>query len=617
MFKPVVLKQRQLTAAQPKVDALESSRMSTAEELASRLRAAAVAYYETDTPLMTDDDYDATVEQLRKVAPQHPFFTEVGATVREGAVKLPMPMASLDKKKPESVPSVLKGKYMMMDKLDGISALWCYGYTRKPALYLRGNGTEGQDVSHCISGITGLVQSASPMAIVRGELILPRDCGEKAPRNWVNGILHQKNPSKDDLSRVRFVAYQVCMPSNMTRSQQMTWLSNAGFETAWSQSVTDLTAEQLKEAFKTRRAESKYECDGIVVGTDTVPLAPGTSNPKDAFAFKMPVADQMATTVVREVDWASSRTGNWIPRLRFDPVQIGAATIEYCTGFHAQFIRNNRLGPGARVVIRRSGDVIPTLDSVLEPAVTWFEPPAGRWKWDETETHAVDTTAEATPEKLALEMAHSLVALGIEGYSKTSTKKLVDGGIRELKDLKKATKPRLQQLLGNVNGEKLYDAFQELKATEQQWVRAWCGWPKGFGESRISATFAVEADVTKWPTLVKAPAGQSMTAFVEIQKAVPAYIKWRDAIGVKVARIDPVVTVAVAVAHKGNYVMSGFRDADLQKRLADAGWKEQDGVKKDTTLLLVPDDAKETGKVKAAKAAGIRILPRSQVNTLF
>jgi NAD-dependent DNA ligase len=403
----------------------------------------------------------------------------------------------------------------------------------------------------------------------------------------------------------------------MGRSQQMTWLANAGFEVAWSQSVTDLTADQLKEAFKTRRAESKYECDGIVVGTDTIPLAPTASNPKDSFAFKMPVADQMATTIVREVDWASSRTGNWIPRLRFDPVKIGTATIEYCTGFHAQFIRNNRLGPGARVVIRRSGDVIPTLDSVLEPAATWFEPPAGRWKWDETETHAVDTTTEATPEKLALEMAHSLVSLGVEGYSKTSTKKLVDGGIRELKDLKKATKSRLQQLLGNVNGEKLYDAFQGLAATEQQGVRAFCGWPKGFGESRITATFAVETDVRKWPTLIMAPAGQSMTAFVEVQKAVPAYLTWRESIGTKAVVPPTPIAPAVVAPHKGNYVMSGFRDAEIQKRLTDAGWKEQDSIKKDTNLLLVPDAAKETTKVKAAKAAGIRILPRSQVNTLF
>ena len=85
---------------------------------------------------------------------------------------------------------------------------------------------------------------------------------------------------------------------------------------------------------------------------------------------------------------------------------------------------------------------------------------------------------------------------------------------------------------------------------------------------------------------------------------------------------NPVVPIsstspATKVANKGNYVMSGFRDAELQKRLEEAGWKLQDRIAKTTTILLIPDDAKETTKVKAAKEAGIRIILRSAVNSLF
>ena len=596
----------------------------TVAALVKQLRKAADAYYETATPLMSDAAYDALVDQLRSLAPEHPFFSEVGATPSTGVVQLPVAMPSLDKRKPESFKALPSGKsYCIFDKLDGISALWVTGYSATPQLLLRGNGLQGQDVSHCTKGIQGLKQLAIPKALIRGELIVPKGVLAEGTlaRNWVNGQLHQKAPSLEDLQKIRFVAYQVCGSTPLTRSQQMTWLTNQGFETCWWSLETAPGLERLQDLFKSRRTESKYECDGLVVGEDQIPAEiKGSSNPSDAFAFKMAVDDQRATTVVREVEWASSRTGNWVPRLRFDPVKIGTATIEYCTGIHAKNIKENCLGPGARVVIRRSGDVIPCLDQVLEPAVTWSEPPANRWTWDATETHALDTTEEATPDKLALEMAHSLVSLGVDGYSKTSTKKLVQAGIRELKDLTKASKHDLQEILGSVNGEKLYTAFQDLVATETTWARAWCGWPKGFGEARILAAFAAEADMTKWPMRTKPPHGMSMTAFTEVQKAVPAYLAWREAIGIKAGvpiLNDSCTCCGPIVEPKGNYAMTGFRDADLQTKLAAAGWVFKDTVNSSTKVLLVADGAKESTKVAAARKAGVRIVVRSEASSLL
>jgi hypothetical protein len=83
-----------------------------------------------------------------------------------------------------------------------------------------------------------------------------------------------------------------------------------------------------------------------------------------------------------------------------------------------------------------------------------------------------------------------------------------------------------------------------------------------------------------------------------------------------VSSIAPVVA-AVAVAIKGHYVMSGFRDKDLQAKLAKAGWILQERINKSTTMLLVPEDAKETTKVKAAKDAGIKIIMRNEIHGLF
>jgi len=592
--------------------------MSHIQKIVTTLKKAAHDYYETGSPSMSDEEYDTLRDQLYEADPTNAFFDCVGAEVEAGRVKLPFAMPSLRKVKPETLASVkLKGPFVITDKLDGISALWTCGVNRASGLFLRGNGLVGQDVSPFIKHIQGLKQGLTPCS-VRGELIVPRAMPNA--RNWVNGILHQGTPSAEDCKKIHFVAYQLLEPSGMTRSQQMTWLQNQGFETAAYSVLPTLKADELTQLFKHTREKSVYECDGIVVGTDTVPLITTDALPKDAFAFKVAVDDQRAETTVRSIEWASSRMGEWIPRLRFDPVKIGTATIEFCTGVHAQYVKDHMLGPGARVVIRRSGDVIPTLDRVLVPAAAWQEPPEGRWKWDGI--HAMDTTAVKTSDTLALEMAHTLSNLGIEGLSATSTKKIVDGGYPTIQTVWKATEAQLQVCIGKASGSKLRKAIDDVDASHIQWIHAYHGWPKGFGERKITATVAVQPDVSKWPSLKSAPAGQTMTTFSEVCKHVPAYLEWfsglEDRPFIYIPAAVPAVPAAPVpvVVTKGYYVMTGFRDADLSAKLAAVGWQSQERINKDTTLLLVAD-SKESVKTKTAKEKGIRIIARDQAHTLL
>jgi NAD-dependent DNA ligase len=593
------------------------------EHLAQRLREASHAYYETGTPIMTDAEFDNLVDQLRELDPTHPFLRQVGAPPGGSVVQLPVPMPSLDKRKPDTLRAVdLTGPALVSQKLDGISALWVCGYSTKAGLYLRGNGLEGQDVSHCIGNgkINGLTKVSIPHTIVRGELIVSKKKGLPNARNWVNGVLHQKDPRVEDLAQIDFVAYELCFP-RLPRSQQMFWLKQRGFQVVWHERKDTLTREWLEEAFMTTRNAADYECDGLVVGLAEMTPAQSAENPGDAYAFKMPVDDQRAETVVEAVEWASSRTGNWIPRIRFQPVVIGNATIEYCTGFHGQFIFTHGIGPGARIIVRRSGDVIPVCERVASPAPAgWQSPPEGVWEWDVAGVHLRDVSTVKSAEKLALEMAHQLVALDVEGVSKVTCKKLVEGDIVSLHDVYKASVARLQQLIGQVNGEKLSVGLKTAvgAASTAKWVRAFLGWPKGFGESRIEAALEKEPNVEAWRTVDGPPRGQSAEAFAEVVKCVDAYVAWRGQFPVaSLASTNPIVSVNTKVPEKGTFGMSGFRDADLQARLGASGWKFVDSVSHTTKFLLVPDDAKETTKVKAARSAGVQIVLRSQASSLF
>lgn len=593
----------------------------SAASIAKQLAAASKAYYETGRPMMSDAEYDVLKEKLERLDPNHPYLQQVGAPVSEGAVQLPHHMPSLKKVKPDTLGSVkLSGPFVISEKLDGVSALWVCGINTPPRLLLRGDGSVGQDVSFLIKHIQGLKQCGLTNSVaVRGELIVPK-ATVPAARNWVNGLIHQKAPSVADLNKIHFVAYSVYQPRDLTRSQQMTWLENQGFEVAWYTSVGSLEAGVLSTLFKSRRTESIYECDGIVVGTNSIPLVTTEATPKDAFAYKEAVDDQRAETTVIDVEYASSRTGQWIPRIHVEPVRIGNATIEYCTGFNAAFIEENQLGPGARVILRRSGDVIPTLDSVRIVAPGgWQQPPSGRWKWDGTHINALDTSVEKDSAKLALELVHTLTTFGVERVSEASALKLVEGGLKTIHQVKGASITVLQELLGPTNGKNLHEALAKgiAGAGALQWILAYPNWPKGFGERKATAALEACADVAGWPKLTVAPKGQTMKTFEEVQKAVPAYLAWREGFGPRVVTTTPppkvTATPEAVPTLRGYYVMTGFRDPVLQETLRQKGWELQDRVTKSTAFLLVADNAKETTKVKAARNAGLKIVSRSQV----
>ena len=198
-----------------------SSKTGRVANIVAQLKAASHAYYETGEPIIDDDTYDALLEELRSLDAGNPYLTAVGAPVSEGAVRLPIPMPSLRKVKPDSGLDTwvrsYPGPWVASDKLDGISALWI---PDKGALYLRGNGLVGQDVSHLVGlGIQGLVKPKKAGAVagimVRGELIVPKGSVQGTlARSWVNGQLHQKNPSKADISRIQFLAYTLYNPSS-------------------------------------------------------------------------------------------------------------------------------------------------------------------------------------------------------------------------------------------------------------------------------------------------------------------------------------------------------------------------------------------------------------------
>lgn len=588
--------------------------MTTLQQIVTLLREASYAYYNGGESKMDDESYDALVERLKQMDPEHPYLDEVGAPPPQGAVKLPFPMPSLDKIKPgeDSLKRFLAnaGGFVLSEKLDGLSALWYKG-----KLYLRGDGLVGQDISHLV-GIKGL--NKTPMAI-RGELVVARSEIQALARSWVNGQIHQDTPEPQNMAKIHFVAYEL-MGTTMKRSQQFEWLAANGFEVPWYK-VASVTEAALAEFLQERRSMSPYDTDGIVVGLDTVPKSESTAakakNPKDCVAFKMPLAEQSAQTTVREVLWGPSAQGYLIPRLRFDPVKIGGATIEFCTGHNARMIMTGKLGPGAKVVIRRSGDVIPKLDKVLVAAAEASFPPSATWTWDgDSETAAHIKAVGGGSAMTSAKLHYFLKTLEIPGAGPATATSLVEAGILGPAALWAATAAQLSKALGPKTGASLYANLRTVlgKVDELTLMHASSTMPRGVGDTKLNSLFAVEADPRKWGT-VDPPAGWTKDSFQSFLREYPNYVEWRTKeIGwIPYPILGKVVAPAAAPVTGETVCMTGFRDKALEEQATKRGHAFAPALTGKVTILLVPDgEVKESEKVKAARAKGTRILSRSQ-----
>jgi NAD-dependent DNA ligase len=593
--------------------------MTTPQQIVELLREASTAYYNGGTQKMDDETYDGLVERLRQLDPENPYLDQVGAPV-EDAVKLPYAMPSLDKIKPGEDTLkrfLLRGGFVISEKLDGLSALWLPGTSK---LFLRGDGIMGQDISHLVPlGIQGLSKRCPAGTAIRGELILPRAAGVGLARSWVNGQVHQKTPDAAVISKIHFVAYAIVNQS-FKRGQQIQMMQSYGLELPWFSVLPSLSEDYLSEVLLERRTNSLYDTDGIVVGLDTVPKSESTAtkakNPKDCVAFKMALADQSAETTVREVLWAPSAQGYLIPRIRFDPVKICSATIEFCTGHNARMIVANALGPGSRVIIRRSGDVIPKLDRVLL-ATGASLPLEGSWVWDGDEGTAVHMKSLGeTVGVITAKLHYFLKTLEIPGAGPAAAAALVEANITGPAALWATSPTRLSEVLGPKTGAALYANLRTILARVSELVlmHASSQMPRGVGDVKLGSLFAAEADPRRWHGMV-APVGWTAESFQSFLTELSKYEAWRlkEIHWIPYPILSAAAPPPTANGNGKTICITGFRNKELEAKATAKGHTLVSSVTGKVNILLVPDgEVKESEKVKTARAKGTTILTQSQ-----
>ena len=612
------------------------------DALVLKLTKANEAYRNGQALLMTDDEYDAALEKLAKLNPQHPFLKQVRAApnkVEAKLVRMPFYLGSLDKAKVADELEKWTRKapkastFVVAEKLDGISGLW------NPAaknLYLSGDDNMGVDVSpwlHHIS-LTDTQMSRDVMhknipegVWIRGELIMPRSQipEGKLGRSIVNGQFHLKAPSPE-AAKVRFVGYEIIgMAPELSVQQQLSWLENWGLWTPWSIQLNDVSdTAKLSSFLMIRRTDSDYDMDGLVIRTNTPLPRVLKGNPKDAIAWKPPNGETKLTKVVL-VEWNASATGKLVPRVQIEPVQLGGSTINFVTGVNARRVVDWKIGPGAQVIIRKGGDVIPLIESVEVPAAVSY-PPEGTWEWDgspETAVNIKQIAADSTT--LVSQFMKMVKHLDWPNIGPAVMKSVVDAGYTTVPLLRKATEEALKKLLGPVKGANLFALVQRdgwSKASEIDLFIASPLRPDGIGKARLEVLLAVEPDVRKWSSNLVAPKGWSPEALKEFQGLWANYEVFRKTEWSFLPY--PLSTVGPAqgkVPQNGTIVFSGFRDVMLEASLEAKGYKISDTVKADTKAVIIsdaenPDTYTSTKTEKAKKIPGCLILRRTDSGKL-
>jgi DNA ligase (NAD+) len=393
------------------------------QELRDTLRHHEHLYYVEDAPEITDAQYDALMNKLKKLEAEHPELVtpdspsqRVGGKPKEGFAKLPhsRPMLSLDnayneaelraweQRVRDALPSTEKIRYVCELKLDGLSLALHYGAGANGSAHLergltRGDGSIGEDVTTNVRTIRSVPLSVSAAKLkaaglpqnfeVRGEVVLPQTAFAKMneereaagmtpaanPRSAAAGTIRTLEPNIVAQRRLDLYAYFLLRDGETLlpmQSETLEALRNAGFRV--NQHVRPVKNIEEVIAFiadaEPLRDTLGYEIDGVVVKVDATSqqrrLGFTGKAPRWAIAYKF--AARAGITKLEDVLFQVGRTGKLTPVAVLAPVSIGGTTVTRATLHNGDEIERLGVRIGDFVSVERGGDVIPKIVEVVE-----------------------------------------------------------------------------------------------------------------------------------------------------------------------------------------------------------------------------------------------------------
>lgn len=501
----------------------EAALQKQMDELRKRVAELAHHYYTLDAPIASDREYDLLYRQLVKMEAAHPELAAPdsptqrvgGNPLKElGLVPHSRPLLSIENAMTESealrfVESSAKiigidPQHLVMvrePKYDGLAIALTYRDGILVRAATRGNGETGEDITEQAKTIRTIpLQLTQPRTIeIRGEVMMQtadfnavndrlRAAGQKTlvnPRNAAAGSVRQLDPKITASRRLSFFGYGVGDADQHGVTDQdgaLNLLRDLGFPVSpLARVITGF--EEMKTSFAEighLRASLAFGVDGVVYKVNAFNqqalIGSTKSHPKFAIAWKLE-PEELPTKVVA-IDVQVGRTGAITPVARLEPVFVGGVTVTNATLHNLVQLRLKDVRVGDTVIVRRAGDVIPEIASVLVDCR-----PAGCLQWEMPDLcaecgspiHPIGgmhycSGSTACPAQRLFRLSHfgSRLAIDIDGLGEAAVRVLLDSNlVRKASDLYSLDTEALAQLpgYGEVSSAKLAAAVHATKGT--------------------------------------------------------------------------------------------------------------------------------------------------------
>ena len=397
---------------------LEEARRKV-EELRREIEKYDYYYYVLDSPLITDEEYDALYRQLLELEKRFPELVtpdsptqRVGGRPRDEFRKVvhEVPMLSMDDVfSIEELRNFVNRVYKILErevdftaelKIDGVAVALVYEDGRFVLGATRGDGRTGEDVTDNLRTIKSLplrLREPIPGRLeVRGEVYMTKEDfavlnkareeeGEQLfanPRNAAAGSLRQLDPNVTAKRRLRLFVYQVVNPQIYDISSQyqaLTWLREKGFPTQGNERLCKNFDELVGyiDEWQDKRHTLSYATDGVVVKVDDLLtydiLGTTAKSPRWQVAFKYPAEEKRTRLLGIEV--SVGRTGVLTPVAILEPVRLSGTLVQRASLHNEDEIRRLDVRIGDFVYVRKAGEIIPEVVRVDFSARTGREIP--------------------------------------------------------------------------------------------------------------------------------------------------------------------------------------------------------------------------------------------------
>lgn len=604
------------------------------QELINKIKIANEAY-RVGKPIMSDIQYDILVEELKCIDPHNSVLTNIGHTITNDSRKrkLDIDMASMNKLKTidefydwcRLKKIDINEIVVITPKYDGLS-LCVNEFTDEATT--RGDGTFGQKsdehyklIGNHLTKLPNPWPLAGGFLYTYGEVMMPKSTfiekysmDYSNPRNLVGGLLNSDDATQA-LKDTVYIKYGGILEdefkNTIQNKSELLDSLNQGQEIQVPYktfSIKDLTHDILFNLFKSWSVD--FEIDGLIIeinnldrqleiGRDT-----STNNPKYAMAYKSPDFEQVAETTIIGISWNISKQGYLKPILHVNPVKLDGVTISNITGNNARFVKDLGLGVNAKVLIKRSGMVIPIIYDVIEK-VDFEIPNIPNIDWNENGVELI--TLEETEDQRFKQLVSFFEILETENFGEGVIKQVWDAGFKTVKDILDLDPNDFEKIdrFGKRKSVIVYNSIKKAtKSVSLSKLQHATGFFKGLGSKKL----ALLEHFDNKPTIddIVSIDGFAQTS---AESYLESYDKFFNFIKDLPININKKVESKISNELDGmTFVFTGVRLPEYEKIIVEYGGKISSSISKNTTHLVMKSKGSGSSKELKAIELGVKIL---------